>query len=237
MQQNSSHGPVKVSIPKHVALLTMGKSEWAQKNEVSIAEAYNKSFDNVKYFIQNCISLNIPILSFHLFTVKAREMSQFEHIMEAVVKNIEKLAEDQFIHDNRVKIVVIGKWYNLPGSVVEAVRKLIDATKDYDQFYVNLCVNYDGQEEIIDAIKIIARQIKAEKLDVDNIDKEIVKENLYASYFPPPNLLITNHRSKSTRGLLMWDSPRTHVYHCEKLWPDVDIGDLKAAIEDYQKYK
>ena len=232
-----SKGPIKVNIPKHIALLTMGKSAWAKKNNVSVGEAYSRSFKNIKYFIANSVSLNIPITSFHLFTIKAKELDQFATIMDAVVKNFESLARDPIIHNNQVKISVFGKWYDLPGSVVEAVKLLIESTKDYEKFHVNLCVNYDGQEEIIDAIKMIGRQIKAEKIDVEAIDKELVKENIYSSYFMPPQLLITNHRSKNTAGLLLWDSAKTHVYHSNKLWPDFTIQDLKEAIEDYQKYK
>jgi len=237
VEQNNSNNQNNSNIPQHVALLTMGKSEWAKKNNVSIQEAYKKSFDNLKYFIANSVSLNIPITSFHLFTIKAKELNQFSDIMDLLVEHFESLANDPIIHDNEVKLNIIGKWYDLPGAVIEAVKKMIDKTKDYNKFHVNLGVNYDGQEEIIDAIKMIGRQIKAEKIDVEAIDKQLVKDNIYGSYEIPPQLLITNHRSKNTAGLLLWDSSRTHIYHSPKLWPDFDIQDLKAAIEDYQKYK
>ena len=86
----------------------------------------------------------------------------------------------------------------------------------------------------MDSIKLIARQVKADKIDADMINKELIKENTYSSYFVPPDLIVING-SKTTSDLLLWDSPNAKVYFTNKLWPDFDRTELMDAIRDYQK--
>ena len=81
----------------------------------------------------------------------------------------------RFLIDNKIKVSVLGKWYDLQQNVVSAIRKIGEETKDYDSFFVNFCVNYDGQDEILDAFKLIGRQIKAGKMDPDLLKKDMIK--------------------------------------------------------------
>jgi undecaprenyl diphosphate synthase len=145
------------------------------------------------------------------------------------------LTEDKFIHDNKIKIGIIGKWYDLPNNVVEPIKKIIDITKEYEEFYLNFCLNYNGQEEIVDACKLIARKVEAEKIEVDSISKEMIKENLYSSYFIPPEIIIVNGTKKKKTDLLLWDSANSLIFFTKTLWPDFDKSSLMDAINDYQK--
>ena len=146
-----------------------------------------------------------------------------------------ELSESKLIHENKIKISILGKWYNLPGRVVDAIKKAINDTRDYDSFFVNFCINYDGQEEIVDAMKLIGMQIKAGRMDPELIDKDTIKESIYSSYFLPPDLMIKNGSRKETSGFLLWDSVNAKIYFTNKLWPDFDRTEFMDAIKDYQK--
>ena len=102
---------------------------------------------------------------------------------------------------------------------------------------MNFCINYSGQEEIVDAIKLVARQVKADKLDVDAITSSVVKENIYSSYFLPPDLMIVNGARRSTNGLLLWDSSLSQIYYTNKMFPDFDRTEFMDAIKEFQKGK
>ena len=84
-------------------------------------------------------------------------------------------------------------------------KQVIESTKDYDFFFTNFCINYSGHDEIVDACRLIARQVKAGKIDPNSISRETIKENLYSSYFIPPDLIIKNGKA-TISGLLLWDS-------------------------------
>ena len=91
--------------------------------------------------------------------------------MDEFAKFLQWLKVNEKIHSNKVKVSALGKWYDLPSRGVEGIKEIIEETKDYDNFFLNFCVNYNGQEEIVDACRLIGRQIKAERLTVDNINK------------------------------------------------------------------
>ena len=227
---------LSIKLPRHIAITMDGTEAWALKNNISYEEAYKKSFLILRSTIRSQAKLKIPILSFYILDADYdRESESYSYLLDSIVEMLNELAGNEFVHENKVKISIIGKWYNLPSRVVDAIKKAIDETKDYDGFFVNLCVNYNGQEEIVNAVKLLGMQIKAGKIDPELIDKESIKENIYTSYFLPPNLMIKNGNKKETSGFLLWDSVNTKIYFTNKLWPDFDKIEFMDAIKEYQK--
>ena len=227
---------LKIKVPKHIAITTDGVEKWALKNNVTFEEAYKRDFLIIKSTVKLMVKLKIPILSFYILEKNIdRESEHYPRLLDAIADMFNELSESNIIHENKIKVSILGKWYNLPGRVVDAIKKAIEETKDYDSFFVNFCINYDGQEEIVDAIKLIGMQIKAGRMDPELIDKDMIKENTYSSYFLPPDLMIKNGSRKETSGFLLWDSVNTKIYFTNKLWPDFDRTEFMDAIKDYQK--
>ncbi len=233
----SDNGFIRLKLPKHIAIVTEGKTIWAKKHNVDIQEAYKKSFLIIRSTTLSAIKMDIPILTFYLLGPNMKDLEQFSILMDSLKDFFADISKRDFIHKSRVKVTVFGKWYDLPGRVVESIKKAVDETKDYDDFFVNFCINYSGHDEIIDAVKLIARQVKAGKIDVDAISSNMIKENIYSSYFLPPDLIIVNGLQKSIGGLLLWDSAKSQVYFTGQLWPDFDRTFFMDAIKDYQKGK
>lgn len=227
---------LKVSMPKHIAITTDGIEKWALKNKIPYADAYRRSFLAIKNTIKTQVSLGIPILSFYISDKNIdRESEAYGHLLDAAANMLNDFANSELVNKNRIKISVLGKWYNLPGRAVESIKKAIEETGEYDSFFVNFCINYNGQEEIVDAFKILGMQIKSGKLDPELIGKDSIKENIYSSYFIPPDLMIRNGSGKNTSGFLLWDSVNAKLYFTSKLWPDFGKAELMDAIKDYRK--
>ena len=220
---------------RHLAITTHGMESWAEDHKKDIKEAYEKGFGTIKELVIMQVKQNIPILTIYLLPESLKREEYFSAFLDEFVLFFENLKNDDIIHKNQMKISALGKWYDLPGKAVESIKEIIEETKDYDKFFLNFCINYDGQEEIVDACKLIARQIKADKLDVDAITKETLKDNIYSSYFLPPNLIIKNGRIKNTSGLLLWDSIYSEIYFTGKNFPDFSKSDFSNAIEQYIK--
>jgi len=221
--------------PKHIAITTDGKVEWAKRNKKSIEESLKLSFSRINEIIEEQIKLNIPILTIHIFSSKTTKQDYFPAMTDALVEYLAKLSESDLINKNRVRFYVLGKWYDLPGRVVEPIKELIKKTAENEEFFVNLCINYDGQEEILDAVKMIARQIKAEKIDVEAITEQDIKENLYSSYFLPPDIMIKNGL-KEIPNFLVWDMPDASIVFSGKLWPDFEKSDFVKIFENFGKW-
>lgn len=221
---------VKVKIPKHVAITLDGIDEWKRKNEKYKEEANKKSFLKVIEIIKYQIKLDIPIITFSILNEGREYDNEF---LEELSRFITYLIDEETM--SKLKISVLGKWYDLPNKVLEPMKKLIEKTKDNESFFVNLCINYNGQEEIVDACRLIARKIMAEKIDPESIDKETIKENSYSSYFIPPELIIVNGNKNLKSNLLLWDSASSSIYFSNKMWPDFEKSDFMDAINAYQK--
>ncbi len=220
----------KEPLPKHVALDLEGVGKWAEENGVSIDEAYRQSFIRLFELIRKSVELNIPIITFYIMSPMMRRTLVEEPLIEQFSQFLEKAETIPFFAEHKIKVTILGKWYDLHQRVVDAIRKVGEETKDFDSFFVNFCINYDGQEEIVDACKLIARQVKMGRIDPDVIKKDLIKDNVYSSYFIPPDLIIRNGTRKVVSSLLLWDSPGAKLVFSEKLFPDLSVEEFERAV-------
>ncbi|RMF07143.1 di-trans,poly-cis-decaprenylcistransferase [Candidatus Woesearchaeota archaeon] len=220
-------------IPKHVAVNIAGNIRWAKNNKLAPVEGHKKGFENIKEAVRWQTERDVPVVTFYVMPEAMKESEFFAEFLDALSAFFESLHDDELIHRNQIKISVFGKWYDLPGRVIGSIKRTIEATRDYDRFFVNLCVNYDGQNEIVDACKLIIRKVQSGKIDISAVDKELIKENLYSSYFIPPELYIVFLR-KSLQGHLLWDSVNAVIHFSDKLWPEASASDLDRALKFFR---
>ncbi|HLC65743.1 MAG TPA: polyprenyl diphosphate synthase [Candidatus Nanoarchaeia archaeon] len=219
-------------MPRHVAITTSGIELWSIENGKSLEEANRRSFANILMVLEEQIRLNIAYVTIFLMREDMdKEGSHFKVLVDSIEQFFAELKNDDRIHANRAKVSIIGKWYNLPSRLVDPIKEVVEATRDYERFYLNFCINYDGQEEITDACRLIARQIISGKIQPESITKSYFKESLYSSNFPPVDLIIKNGKKHATRGILLWDSSEARIHFSNKLWPDFTKNDFERAVE------
>ena len=221
--------------PKHVAISMGGQAAYAKTHHLGTEELYKRMFSKISWLVDMQISMNIPIITAYVLTSKVKNSEHFPAIIDKLIEFFESLRNNSKVYENKVKISILGKWYDLPGRAIDSIKAIIDETKDYDSFFLNLCINYDGREEIVDACRILGRRIQAGKLDAEAIDKEAIKDNIYSSYFLPPDMLIKTGTEKKLGGFLLWDTTESHIYFSGKPWLLFNEKDFEKAIEDWRK--
>jgi len=221
----------------HIALTMQGMEKWSEEKKKPLQESYQKSFEVLKEVIAQQIQAKIPILSVYVLPEQLKKEEEFSLFLDELIVFLQGIKHSPLIHENNVKISALGKWYDVPGRAVDSIKEIIDETKDYDRFYVNLHINYNGREEITDACRLIGRQIKVGRLDVEGITKDTIKENLYTSYFLPPDLIIKNGKIPQVTTFLLWDMPYAIFHFTEKYFPDFTASDFAKALEFYNKHK
>tara|TARA_Y100000310_G_scaffold345618_1_gene467370 strand:- start:9432 stop:10157 length:726 start_codon:yes stop_codon:yes gene_type:complete len=224
------------AMPKHIALTTEGKTLWARKNNKSLDEAYQKSFSVIFDVLKALVRHDVPIITIYLLPYRIEESGQLPGIIDNLVKFFDDLPGNEVIHKNKIRVSIWGKWYELPDRIIEPIKKVIDSTKDYDNFFLNFCVNYNGREEILDACRLIARKVRADKLEPELIDKGLFKDNLYSSSFLPVNLIIKSG-DKRIPDLLLWDSAKSRIFFTEKSFLELGGGDISKALEFFKNKK
>lgn len=220
------------NVPLHIALTVNGIPKWAKDNKRPIEEAYEKAFFNLTSIFKTMIDNKIRILTIY-FMPKFRK--EDKDLINASVKFMKDLFNNSLINENQVKVSVFGKWYDLPNDLVEPIKNIISETKDYDNFFINFCMNYSGRDEIVDSCKLIAMKIKANKLDPEAITKNMIKENLYTSYFVPPDMIIKTGIKRKLFGFLLWETAHSDIYFANKLFPDFASTDFLKAVQSWKK--
>ncbi|MEK6916829.1 MAG: undecaprenyl diphosphate synthase family protein, partial [Nanoarchaeota archaeon] len=203
--------PEEKNLPKHLILnlFPLNSQEENKKEE------FNKLLDIFFEMMDLQKEKNIPIMTISLGGKEDID----ENVLFEKTKLILKKANEY-----RMKVSVFGRWYDLRGQLVEELKRLNSETDGFDNFFLNICINYDPKQEIADASRVIIRKILMEKLDIDSITPEIIKENIYSSFFVPPDIVIEPSRRFS--GTFLWDSKNSKIYQLNKKVLDINKADV-----------
>ena len=215
---------------KHLAISLDDISDWCRKNNTSIEKSCNKYFEIVSRLLELQVKSKIPIFTIYLLHENVEKSDSYISFCDCLANFFNELPNNAVISMQKIKISIFGKWYNLPGKAVESLKNIIESTKEYDNFFVNFCINYDGQEEIVDACKLVAKQVELGKIDSEMITKETLKENMYASYFLQPDVILIYGERKLT-GLLLWDSVGSRIVFAGKSFMEFEEEDIEKFIE------
>jgi tritrans,polycis-undecaprenyl-diphosphate synthase [geranylgeranyl-diphosphate specific] len=151
--------------------------------------------------------------------------------MNIFSNEFDRLMKDEKIHRERMKINFIGRLHMFPKNIVDKMEKLMEITKDYDNYEINFAMGYGGRTEILDAVKNVAKLVKEGKLKVDDINEEVFEKNLYIS--DEPDLIIRTGGESRTSNFLMWQSSYSEWIFVDKMWPEFEKEDFEKALEDY----
>ena len=201
------------------------------KGEESLEEieiTLSKRLEVIKNIYDLQIKNKIPILTIYISRKKDKPIF-FGKIYEKINEILDMLEKISIV--DGVRITVIGKWYDIPNNTTERIRRIIDKTKDNESFFINLCINYDGKEEIIDTCKILGHKIKMGKIEPNEIDEEVFKENIYTSKFSIPERIIVLSRKKKLFSFLLWDSSDANIYFLEKRWNEINQKEIEKYFQ------
>lgn len=200
-----------------------------------------KGADAVENLLDWCEEFNIKIITVYALSAEnlERDDEELQYLYELIRMRLEKLYNDPRIHKNRMRVKGIGRIELLPESIKEVLRRLDDATKDYDNHFLNVALAYGGQYELVDAVKKIGKKIKEGTLDVSDINKNEIEANLYTSHLPQssPDLILRTSGEKRLSGFLIWQSAYSELVFMDIFWPEFRKIDLMRAIRTFQERK
>ena len=226
-------------MPNHIAIILDGNRRWAKRNLIMKLEGHFRGADAVEKLLDWCEELNIKIITLYVLSSEnlSRQDEELDYLYDLINARLHKLYNDPRIHKNRMKVKAIGSVELLPDFLRDILNKLEEATKDYDNHYLNIAIAYGGQNELVDAIKKIGSRIKDGSLDVNQIDKDIIESSLYTSHLPQssPDMILRTSGEKRLSGFLLWQSAYSELVFMDIYWPEFRKIDLMRAIRTFQK--
>ena len=173
----------------------------------------------------------LSIYALSLENLKKRSKEEISYIFGIILDAVDAVIKEATVKEEKVNFNVIGRVHLLPEDVRIKTKELIEFTKENDQNFINLCIMYDGQEEIVDAVKeIIKNGVKAE-----DINRDVIKNHLYTRDFPEVDYIIRTGMDDGARisGFLLWDASYAEFKFRTDLWPDYS---KEMVLEDLQDY-
>ena len=228
-------------MPNHIAIILDGNRRWAKRNLSLPKEGHFKGADAVENLLDWCEEFDIKIITLYVLSAEnlSRKDLELENLFEIIRIRLEKLFNDPRIHKNQMRVKAIGRVELLPDSIKNVLKRLDDATKNYERHFLNIAIAYGGQDELIDAIKKIVGKIKDGVLKIDDINKKEIEANLYTSHLPQssPDMILRTSGEKRLSGFLLWQSAYSELIFMDVFWPGFRKIDLMRAIRTFQKRK
>lgn len=226
------------SLPNHLAIIPDGNRRWARERGLRPWEGHGEGINNLEKILKIVLKYRVKTFSFwgaSLDNVDKRPAREVIFLLSLFRKKFLAIAKNKDIHENKVRINVLGKWKEkFPSVVGAAIEKSIEATKDYSEFSLNFLLAYNGTDEMLEAIKNIAKQ--ARKNSQLKITPELVKQNLFTAGLPPVDYIIrTGGEPHNSVGFMMWDSADAQYYFTDKLFPDFHEEDFLEALKEYDQ--
>ncbi len=234
-QYNNSMGrdDSDVAIPMHLGLILDGNRRWAHQHGYSVAEGHRKGYLNLKTITKTAVKYGVRYVSAYVFSAEnwqrdRREVHDIMKLMRWALKH-----ELRELDQENIQIRVIGSKLRLGTGLLRAIHHAEEQTKDNSRCTLLICLDYGGQQEIVEATKHIAEL----GVEPEDITPEMLGKFLYAPEVPPLDLIIRTSGEQRLSNFMMWESAYSELMFDEKLWPDYTEKDLEAALHKYSELK
>ena len=217
--------------PRHVAIIADGNRRWARERGLPVLAGHVQGIEAIRPVVRRARDRGIETLSVYTFSTEnwARpdeEVSGLFGLIDGAVRQY----TDELVAEG-VRVQVIGRLHEAPSDVQRSIRAAEDRTGGGTAITLNICFNYSGRAEIIDA----ARALMAARVDPNVLDEAHFADYLYTAGQPDVDLVIRTGGDQRTSNFLLWQAAYAELVFCEKYWPDFTPDDLDAALGEYER--
>ena len=222
-------------IPRHVAIIMDGNGRWAKARGLPRLKGHEEGAESVRSAIRSCRDFGIEYLTLYAFSVEnwVRPPSEIRGLMSLLRRFLKE--QEYELHENQVRLRVIGRISDLPKMVQSGLKKVMKATEHYTKGQLVLALSYGGRTEIANAAKQIAAKAVAGEIKPKNIDEAAVAAHLYAPDIPDPDLMIRTSGEMRLSNFLLWQLSYSEFYITDVLWPDFREKEFAEAIAAYSQ--
>ncbi|AFS47331.1 di-trans,poly-cis-decaprenylcistransferase [alpha proteobacterium HIMB5] len=214
----------------HVAIIMDGNGRWGLKNKNSRNAGHKAGLKTVEKIITESVKQKIKYLTLYTFSTEnwkrpKKEIQFLFQLLENFLENKIKILEK-----NKIKLKIIGEKKAFSKKIKYLLNKTESKTSKNNIMQINLALNYGSKNELINAFKKMIK--KKSKINENNI-----KNNLYTTNIPDPELLIRTGNTKRLSNFLLWQIAYTEIFFEKKLWPDFTEYDYKKILNNFRKLK
>ena len=221
-------------VPKHIAIIMDGNGRWAKARMMPRAYGHKAGVETIRKVVKECSRLGVGYLTLYAFSTEnwKRPAEEVNALMGLLVSYLKKeLAE---LDRNNVKIMTIGDITKLPQACIDELEKSIEKTKNNTGLVLSLALNYGARADIKNAIVTIAEGVKDGKIEISDIDDEMISKSMSTRNIVDPDLVIRTSGEQRLSNFLLWEVAYSEFYFVDSHWPDFDEKALQEAVYNYQ---
>lgn len=218
--------------PVHVGIIMDGNGRWAKKRGLPRKLGHREGAKTFRTITKHAKALGVKYLTFYAFSTEnwKRPKDEVDALMDLFEKYLDEVKD--FIEEN-IRIRFIGDRSMLSPTLQAKMLDTEETSKDFDAMTLLLAINYGGRDEITNAVRLIAEDVKAGKLDPSEVDEQLVQSRLYTDDVPDVDLIIRPSGEQRLSNFLIWQAAYAEYYFTNILWPDFSKKDLERALEVY----
>ena len=220
---------------KHIAFIMDGNGRWAKKRLMPRTYGHKVACKRIIEIVRFVRSIGIKVVTLYAFSTENWNRPEDE-----ITKLFQYLDDffNEYINEfikEKCRIQVSGDISRLPEKTQKIINEAIDLTKDFDDYVFNICLNYGGRQEIVRATKLILKDVKSGKLDIEKLDTEIYKDYLYTKGLPEIDLMVRTSGEKRISNFLPYQLAYSEFIFTDTCWPDFTPDKLKECLKEYEK--
>jgi undecaprenyl diphosphate synthase len=217
--------------PRHVAIIADGNRRWARDRGLPVLAGHVQGIETMRPIVRRARDHGVETLSVYTFSTENwtrpdDEVSGLFGLIDGAVRQY----TDELIEEG-VRVRVIGRLHEAPSDVQRSIRAAEERTRSGDRMTLNICFNYSGRAEIVDA----TRALVAAGADPNAIDEAHFSEHLYTAGQPDVDLLIRTGGDRRISNFLVWQAAYAELVFCDKFWPEFSEADLDEALAEYER--
>ena len=225
---------LSLKIPRHIAFIMDGNGRWAKRRGLPRSAGHKRACERLGEVFDACKGLGIPCASLYAFSTENwnRPEEEIRLLMGYLVDFCEK--EFPRLRKDGVRLLHSGRRDRLSPEVLSALDKAVDSSKENDSLIVNVCLDYGGREEIAEAARRFARDVKA-GLDPESLDERVFRNYLYHPELPDVDLLVRTSGEERISNFLLFELAYAEFYFTPTCWPDFGKKELELALEEFSR--
>ena len=216
---------------KHLAIILDGNRRWAREKGLPTFEGHKAGYDRIKDVSKWCLERDIRILTVYAFSTENwnRSKREVQYLMALMNKAFREELEE--LNKLGIRVNIIGSRDRLSKEIKKNIEKIERETKNNKEAVLNICFNYGGRLEIVEAVK----KIVEEGIEAEKINEELISKYIWFKGQPEPDLIVRTSGEKRLSGFLTWTSVYSELYFPSCYWPDFDEKELDKAIKEFEK--
>ena len=225
----------KENFPKHIAIIMDGNRRWAKAKGMPGKAGHKEGAKTLEKIVRYANKIGLGYITVYAFPTENWKRTEDE--VGALMTLLQNYLDDysKRADTENIRVKVLGDISVLSEGMQKSINNCMERTKNNTGVTFNIALNYGGRNEIVSAVKNIAKEVKDGNLEIEDITEEVISNNLYTKGEPDPDLVIRTSGELRTSNFLPWQIVYSEFVFLDKLWPDFTEEDLDSAILEYQR--